>query len=132
MMPFSRTSSKPRADSGHALLLAAMLGILVFALWNIAYRATQDAEGMDSGAPKRIAQLEALPAGVARAGRLLRTGAPANSPFQCVYRHYFGPGNNQPVTLEFRNKGAENRWQVVATLSTKNEARQLPTVPLSF
>jgi hypothetical protein len=124
--------SKRNSQGGHALLLAAMLGIFVFALWNVAYRATRDAEGMDASAPQRIARLEALPAGVARAGRLLRTGKPPNSPYKCIYRHFSGPGDSQLVTLEFRGQADQKRWQVIATLSTRGEARQLPDVPPNF
>lgn len=99
------------------MLLAALLGIMGFALWVTAYRSTQDALGMASSEQARTVRMDVLADAMARAGHLLETGAPPYASYSCVSRH----------------RTAAGEWQAVETrLATTEELRRLPAMPSLF
>lgn len=119
-------------ESGHALLLAAMLGVLGFTLWAVAFRATQDALGVAASEEQRQVRLEVLTEAVARAGHLLESGDPPYSRYRCVSRHRTAAGEWQAVVLEFQRESLNDRWMIDATLASKQDLRRLPAAPTVF
>jgi hypothetical protein len=117
-MKLSAHSIRDRRQSGQALLLAALMGIMGFGLWATAYRATQDATGLAATEAGRSLRLEVLTEAMARAGHLLESGVPPYSSYSCVSRH--------------RTEAGE--WQAVveSRLATEDELRKLPAAPSMF
>jgi len=114
------------------MLLAALLGIMGFALWVTAYRTTQDALGMASSEQARTVRMEVLTDAMARAGHLLKTGAPPYASYSCVSRHRTAAGEWQAVVVQFERQGRGNRWAVETRLATTDELRRLPAMPSLF
>ena len=128
-----RAQSKPSgSQSGHALLLAALMGIMGFGLWATAYRATQDATGMAASEAGRTLRLEVLTEAMARAGHLLESGMPPFSSYSCVSRHRTAAGEWQAVVLQFERQGRSERWAVETRLASEAELRKLPAAPSLF
>lgn len=132
-----RSESVDRRDrrdrrSGHALILAAMLGVLAMTMWLVAYRATEDALAFAQGEEQRRLRTEILPEAIARGARLLETGVPPTSGFRCVSRHRNAAGDWVAITLRYERLGAANRWAIRATPSTPQEKRALEPLPTWF
>ena len=131
-MKLSAHSIRDRRQSGHALLLAALMGIMGFGLWATAYRATQDATGLAATEAGRSLRLEVLTEAMARAGHLLESGVPPYSSYSCVSRHRTEAGEWQAVVLQFERQGRSERWAVESRLATEDELRKLPAAPSMF
>jgi hypothetical protein len=131
-MRLRKVSRRDRRQSGHALLLAALMGIMGFGLWATAYRATQDATGMAASEQGRSLRLEVLTEAMARAGHLLESGMPPFSSYSCVSRHRTDAGEWQAVVLQFERQGRSERWAVETRLASDAELRKLPAVPSMF
>lgn len=127
-----RLRSSSSSESGHALLLAALLGIMGFALWATAYRSTQDALGMAATEESRTVRLEILTEAMARAGHLLETGTPPYGSYSCVSRHRTAAGEWQAVVVQFERQGQGDRWAVETRLANKDDLKRLPAMPGVF
>lgn len=119
-------------QSGHALLLAALMGVMAFALWTTAYRSTQDALALASTEAERDERYHVLTEAMARAGHLLETGAPPFGSYSCISRHRLGAGDWRAVVLQFERQGRSERWAVETRLATQAELRRLPAAPATF
>jgi len=119
-------------NSGHALLLSAMLGVMAFALWIVAFRATQDALGLAASESDRERRMVVLTEAMTRAGHLLETGVPPRTGYRCVSRHRVEAGEWQAVTLKFSQSGSEDRWEVDAQFASQRELAKLPPAPVAF
>ncbi len=124
--------AQKQKQSGHALLLSAIVGVLAFALWLVAFRSTNDAQGFHLGAANRQTTMEVLPSAMAKAGRLLQSGEPPKVPFHCVYKHFVAPGEWTNIHLKFDRGGGSRKWSVEATLATATDIRRYPGAPDSF
>jgi hypothetical protein len=131
-MKLRACSHRDQRQSGHALLLAALMGIMGFGLWATAYRATQDATGMAASEEGRTLRLEVLTEAMARAGHLLESGLPPYSSYSCVSRHRTDAGEWQAVVLQFERQGRSERWAVETRLANDAELRKLPAAPSLF
>ena len=131
-MKLRTLSTRDRRQSGHALLLAALMGIMGFGLWATAYRATQDATGMAASEAGRTLRLEVLTEAMARAGHLLESCMPPFSSYSCVSRHRTDAGEWQAVVLQFERQGRSERWAVETRLASDAELRKLPAAPSMF
>lgn len=118
--------------SGHALLLAALMGILGFGLWATAYRATQDATGLAASEEDRNLRREILTLAMTRAGHLLELGVPPFSSYSCISRHRSSEGEWHAVVLQFDRQGLSGRWEVEARFAEDEELRRMPAVPAVF
>lgn len=121
-----------RLQSGHALLLSAMLGVMAFALWMVAFRATQDALGMAAGARDREVRQVTLTEAMTRAGHLLETGEPPESGYRCIARQRVAEGDWEAIVLQFARSGGRDRWEVEARFASSREVATLPPAPVSF
>lgn len=132
--PFPPTAVRRTASrqSGHALLLAALMGILGFGLWATAYRATQDATGLAASEDERNLRREILTLAMTRAGHLLELGVPPFSSYSCISRHRGAAGEWHAVVLQFERQGLSGRWEVEARFAEDEDLRKMPAVPAVF
>lgn len=127
-----RCHSETGRQRGHALLLSAIVGTLAFALWLVAFRTTNDAQGYQQAAPDREVHMTAMPAAMAKAGRLLQTGEPPNLPYHCVYKYYAGPGEWENLLIEFKRGSGSRKFIVEVSRADGAIAKRYPDAPNSF
>lgn len=127
-----RSTTAGNKQRGHALLLSAIIGTMAFALWLVAFRATNDARGYQQAAPERVVHMEAIPTAMAKAGRLLKTGKPPNLPYRCVYKYYMGTGTWENLLVEFKRGSGSRKFIVEVSLADGPQAKRYPDMPESF
>ncbi len=135
-MQFLRGRRKPspvrNGQSGHALLMVSMFGVIALGVWVLAMFATLDAQLFESNTARRELRSEQMVDSVAFAGSLLRTGTPPRNNYECIHSQKNKRGEAVKVVLKFERFGGDLRWKVQARAATGKDIRRLPPAPDSF
>jgi len=119
-----------RGESGVALLLVTILGVVLMSSWAIAWKGTNDTVRIERILRMRGDRNVGVSTALYEAVDLLRSGTPSTDPYTCL------------VTVIVEGRGlackaiysstSPDVWDVVVTEATAGEEALLPDLPGSF
>ncbi|MFT7461859.1 MAG: hypothetical protein ACI9EF_000193 [Pseudohongiellaceae bacterium] len=117
-------------ESGLALLLVTILGVVLMSSWAIAWRGTNDTIRVERILKLRESRNEGVSVALYDAVDLLRSGAPATDPCECLVTVTVG-GRVVSFKAVYSSMTPLD-WDVVVTKATAGEKLLLPDLPASF
>lgn len=117
-----------RRERGHLLVWVAVFGILSMGYWAIAFRATGDCIRAERAMLLRQTRDQGVARALAAAVALLRTGTPAESPYECVVTTDDGSKSTATYTRTLN----DGEWTVEVHPATAEDISGLPAAPTTF
>lgn len=127
----SPSPAVPPRQAGVALVLTAVLGFLLAALFAMSLRATHDAIRGERFQIRRELHADTLTASLADAITLLETGLPPADPYECIVTKTDDNGAEWSTKITYAAT-APLAYDVSAELATADEVDALPGLPVSF
>ena len=111
-------------------MTTAVLGMIAFAVWALAYRATRDGIRAETVIVERERRDDGVTQALAEAIALLGTGTPASSPVSYIFV-VGAPPDETSCTVIYTNT-ASKLWGIESRVATQAEIGTLPDAPASF
>ena len=120
-----------RGERGFILVAVSVMGLLMMAIWAVAYRSTADLIRVEALHVERDARDVSVTRALAAALALLETGEPPSDPYACLFTITEGAAT-YTCTGTYASVVYPDTWTVTATLSTDDEIATLPAAPATF